>query len=137
MRLSCGGIFWDTTITTMRIYTDAPLPPAQSDQMYLDVIARTAGQGNFTIDVVSLSNPDLKLSSSITFVLNAYLCGDANADEAIDVGDVVYLIDYLFKGGPAVNPVMAGDATCDGVIDVSDVVYLINYLFKGGPAPSC
>jgi hypothetical protein len=137
VRLSCGGISWDTTITTMKIYTDDPMLPTQSDQMYLDVIPRTAGHGNFSIYVESLSKPDLKLSSSIAFVLNAYLRGDANADTVIDVGDVIYLINYLFKGGPAVNPLPSGDATCDGVIDVGDVVYLINYLFRGGTAPSC
>ncbi|HEX7401583.1 MAG TPA: LamG-like jellyroll fold domain-containing protein [candidate division Zixibacteria bacterium] len=65
------------------------------------------------------------------------LRGDANGDEVIDVGDVVYVINYLFKGGPEPDPVAAGDATCDGVVDVGDVVYLINYLFKGGPPPSC
>lgn len=64
------------------------------------------------------------------------LCrGDANGDGVIDVGDVVYLINYLFKGGPAPDPLEAGDANFDGVVDVGDVVYLINYLFKNGPQP--
>ncbi len=63
------------------------------------------------------------------------ICGDANGDELVDVGDVVYLINYLFKGGPAPIPWEAGDANSDGMVDVGDVVYLINYLFKGGPAP--
>ena len=66
-----------------------------------------------------------------------YLCGDVNSDGVVDVGDVVYLINYLFKGGAAPNPIQAGDVTRDGVVDIGDVVYLINYLFKGGPAPSC
>lgn len=66
-----------------------------------------------------------------------YLLGDCNGDGVIDVGDVVYLINYLYKNGPAPIPLMAGDVTCDGVVDVGDVVYLINYLYKGGPAPSC
>jgi hypothetical protein len=63
--------------------------------------------------------------------------GDANEDETIDIGDVVYLINYLFKSGPAPIPLLAGDATCEGFVDVGDVVFLINYLFRGGPAPSC
>jgi hypothetical protein len=66
-----------------------------------------------------------------------YVLGDVNGDTVIDVGDVVYIINYLFKGGLPPNPVEAGDVNCDGVVDVGDVVYLINYLFKGGPAPSC
>jgi len=63
------------------------------------------------------------------------LRGDANGDGKVSVSDVVYLINYLFKGGPAPNPLWVGDANCDGKITVSDVIYLINYLFKGGPPP--
>ncbi|MFH1335247.1 MAG: dockerin type I domain-containing protein [Candidatus Zixiibacteriota bacterium] len=50
---------------------------------------------------------------------------------------MVFLINYLFKGGPTPIPLLAGDCNCDGNVDVGDVVYLINYLFKGGPPPSC
>jgi hypothetical protein len=63
--------------------------------------------------------------------------GDVNADGLIDVGDVVYLINYLFKSGPPPNLIQAGDANCDSNVDIGDVVYLINYLFKSGPSPSC
>jgi len=60
--------------------------------------------------------------------------GDANVDGKVTVSDVVYLINFLFKGGP--EPWMAySDANGDGKVTVSDVVYLINYLFKGGPPP--
>ena len=64
-------------------------------------------------------------------------CGDANADGKITVSDVVYLVNYLFKGGPVAKPYEAGEANCDGKVTVSDVVYLVNYLFKGGPVPIC
>jgi len=61
--------------------------------------------------------------------------GDANGDGVINSADVVYLINYLFKGGPAPEPLQAGDVNCDEIINSADVVYLINYLFKGGPPP--
>jgi hypothetical protein len=64
-------------------------------------------------------------------------CGDANGDGKITVSDVVYLVNYLFKGGPIPKPYEAGEANCDGKVTVSDVVYLVNYLFKGGPVPVC
>jgi len=63
--------------------------------------------------------------------------GDANGDGIVNVGDVVYLIDYLFRGGPAPSFLVTGDVTCDGMINVGDVVYLITYLFKGGDPPGC
>jgi len=65
----------------------------------------------------------------------SYLLGDANGDGVINSADVVYLINYLFKGGPAPDPLDAGDVNCDGEINSADVVYLIDYLFKGGPPP--
>jgi len=66
-----------------------------------------------------------------------YITGDTNGDGVINSADVVYLINYLFKGGPAPEPLEAGDCNCDGVVNSADVVYLINYLFKGGPPPGC
>jgi hypothetical protein len=67
----------------------------------------------------------------------SFLAGDANADGQINASDVVYLINYLFVGGPEPQPWQSGDANCDGALNVSDVIYLINYLFIGGPAPGC
>jgi len=64
-----------------------------------------------------------------------YVCGDANGDGGTTVSDVVYLINYLFKGGPGVIDPIQGDPNQDGKITVADVVYLINFFFKGGPYP--
>jgi hypothetical protein len=66
-----------------------------------------------------------------------YLAGDPNHDGVIDISYVIYLINYLFIGGPAPVPLESGDVTCEGTADASDVVYLINYLFIGGPPPTC
>ena len=64
-----------------------------------------------------------------------FKAGDANGDGSLSVSDVVYLINYLFKGGPPADPIEAGDANCDGLVTIADVIYLVNYLFKGGPPP--
>jgi hypothetical protein len=66
---------------------------------------------------------------------HSFTRGDANGDGVIDIVDVVYLINYLFLGGPPPDPMAAGDATCDGVVDAADVVHLLNYLFVNGPPP--
>jgi hypothetical protein len=69
----------------------------------------------------------------------AFICGDANNDGEVNVGDAVHIINYVFKGGPAPDPVEAGDVNCDEQSNVGDAVYLINYVFKSGPepCPSC
>jgi hypothetical protein len=71
------------------------------------------------------------------YIILAVKYGDANGDNKVSVADVVYLINYLFKGGSPPNPFIKGDANGDGKVSTADVVYLINYLFKGGPPPHC
>jgi hypothetical protein len=61
--------------------------------------------------------------------------GDAGGDGVVNVTDVVFLVAYIFGGGPEPVPYMAGDADCNGVVNVSDAVYLITYIFGGGPPP--
>jgi len=64
-----------------------------------------------------------------------YPCGDCNGDGWIGPGDIVYLINYLFRDEPPPEPTCIGDVNCDGVASAGDVVYLIGYLFRSGPPP--
>ncbi|MEZ5360338.1 MAG: thrombospondin type 3 repeat-containing protein [Candidatus Zixiibacteriota bacterium] len=65
----------------------------------------------------------------------AYICGDANGDSSVNIGDAVYIIAYIFNGGPAPDPEAAGEVNCDGSVNIGDAVYMINYIFRGGAAP--
>jgi len=78
-------------------------------------------------DTLFLPNEGLQLND----------CGDADGDKVVNIGDAVYLINYIFKGGPAPEPLGSGDANCDTIVNIGDAVYLINYIFKGGPEPCC
>jgi len=62
-------------------------------------------------------------------------CGDANSDGTVDVSDAVHLINYIFVGGFAPEPLERGNVNCDLIVDVSDAVWIINYVFVGGDAP--
>jgi hypothetical protein len=79
------------------------------------------------------------LENGVISVCSCYpfIRGDTNGDCLISVSDLVFLINYLFKGGTPPDPIEAGDADCDGQVTVSDIIYLFSYLFKGGPAPRC
>jgi hypothetical protein len=66
------------------------------------------------------------------------VCGDATGDGIVNVGDVVYLVGYLYKSGPPpVCPQARGDVNSDGIINVGDVVYVVGFLYKSGPEPKC
>lgn len=73
--------------------------------------------------------------STQTFFLTYYMRGDANSDANINIGDVVYLINYIFKSGPPPAFEKLGDPNCDDHINIGDAVYLVNYIFKSGPDP--
>lgn len=64
-----------------------------------------------------------------------FACGDVDASNTVNVSDVVYLINYIFSGGPAPYPPDSGEVDCNGSVTISDAVYLISYIFSGGPAP--
>ena len=63
--------------------------------------------------------------------------GECDGLAAINILDIVYLINYKYKNGSAPVPytLCSGDADCDCKIDILDIVYLINYKYKNGPAP--
>jgi hypothetical protein len=67
----------------------------------------------------------------------AYICGDANNDQLVNIGDAVHLSYYIFKDGPAPIPEEAGNANCDDSVNIGDAVYLLNFIFKHGPPPCC
>ncbi len=66
---------------------------------------------------------------------NYAICGDANADDQINISDAVLLINYVFAGGPEPNPLTVGDTDCSGQVSISDAVLLINFIFAGGSGP--
>jgi len=63
--------------------------------------------------------------------------GDSNFDGIVLVSDLVYMVDYLFKGGPGPIPIEeAGDFSCVDGINVEDLTDMVTFLFKGGnPCP--
>jgi outer membrane protein assembly factor BamB len=65
----------------------------------------------------------------------SYQRGDANGDGVINVADVVYLVNFLYRSGDPPAPMDAGDANGDGIVNVADVVYLVNYLYRSGDPP--
>ncbi|GEM_PF-1787464 len=64
-----------------------------------------------------------------------YINGDVDRNETINILDIVYLVNYKFKGGAEPYPIGVADANCNLEVNILDIVYLVNYKFKGGPEP--
>lgn len=73
------------------------------------------------------------LSSTTTILLQYdcnYVKGDYDGDGTVDIGDALYLTDYLFKDGlPPVGGEGRADANGDGYIDIADAIYIIKYVY--------
>ncbi len=88
--------------------------------------------------VDSLGKGLLNPEGALTMLAN-FICGDTDGSSQVTISDAVYIINYIFAGGPPPVPSMAGDCDCSGMITISDAVYLITYIFSSGnpPCGSC
>jgi hypothetical protein len=79
---------------------------------------------------------DLSFEAAQPPVCPITLTGDVNNSGDRVTSDIIYLVNYVLKGGAAPIPCVAvGDANCDGQVATSDIIYLVNSILKGGPAP--
>jgi hypothetical protein len=88
-----------------------------------------ATAGSDPMDVAAENGNILVLGSGASY-------GDVNNDGTINIGDVVYLVNYLYRNGEEPQPWwFVGTVNCDLVVNIGDVVYLVNYLYRGGEPP--
>lgn len=100
------------------------------------------GEFNTSGGVERVAAPDgeLYVADSYGFlVLSAQLpefrAGDPSGDGLTNISDIVYIIDYVFKNGPAPAVAESADANGDCTINIADAIYLVNYVFRSGPMP--
>ena len=116
-----------------------------------DVVAAGGTEGTSTDFILNATAGQTAIgsSSSTSFVINAGYwqkfpgdpcCdypGDVNNSLSLNILDVTFLINFLYKSGPDPACMPEGDADGDGAINILDVVRIINYLYKSGPPPIC
>jgi photosystem II stability/assembly factor-like uncharacterized protein len=129
-----GQLAWDLNPDSSRVELNGGEIDTSFVMVTVPYTANVNDVDRIIFKAVSQANPFYTDQDTI-WVTVAAKRGDANNDRSIDIGDVVFLINFLFKNGSAPYILDSGDVNCDGKIDVADVVYLINYLFRGGPAP--
>lgn len=98
-------------------------------------------EADYILSVV-VDEENLKIESNeennedVEIVSYEYICGDVNVDGEIQIGDAIYLLNYLYRNGePPICGNKCGDVNLDGIMQVGDVIYTINYLFRNGPEP--
>jgi len=73
------------------------------------------------------------VKGNIFVAVNMY--GDADGSGDVNIGDGVYLVNYIFHGQRPPIPTESGDANLDTDVNVGDVVFIVDYVFFGGSAP--
>jgi hypothetical protein len=135
---------YDTDLYDSRLYsfilaTDAGFADADtvsglSDSTYTPSDSFAVGMVYYW-KVLASDNFGGVTESQSVFMFSTLNPGDANGDGTVNVGDVVHIINYVFKGGPAPDPLNSGDVNQDCAVDVGDAVYLINFIFRDGAPP--
>lgn len=115
---SDGNVIWDETDDVN--YPDAGRPP------HIGLPDTCIQRATTVYYVVEMTNGLLS---------SEYNCGDASGDGLINITDAVFIIQFIFNGGPPPQPTPAGDLNCDSITNITDVVYIIQYIFAGGPEP--
>ncbi|MGQ9590874.1 MAG: hypothetical protein ACUVYA_11330 [Planctomycetota bacterium] len=60
---------------------------------------------------------------------------DPNDDGQVNITDGIYVLNFLFLGGPEPTCSEAADPNDDGGVNITDGIYILNFLFLGGPEP--
>jgi hypothetical protein len=65
-----------------------------------------------------------------------WLPGDIDHSHAVDIGDLVFIVNYMFAGAGPPSPSFIMDVNGDCIApDVTDLIYLVSYMFGNGAAP--
>ena len=82
-----------------------------------------------------VGTPDIPGRVYLTYGEKSFVRGDVNFDEKLDLSDAIFILSYLFLGGPPPRCEDAADTNDKGTLDITDAVYLLNHLFLGNAAP--
>jgi hypothetical protein len=64
------------------------------------------------------------------------LRGDSDGNDARELTDAVYLLNYLFFGGPAPPCLPQADADGNERLQITDAILVLDFLFRGGVEPA-
>src|SRR4030067_1108372 len=98
-------------------------------------VAIPEGNAFFRNDGVQYSPLWIRSSCAVSSLTCLYKPGDANGDGKVDLADLIFMVNYIMKGGPAPTFECQADLNADKIVTLLDVVVAVNYLFKGGNPP--
>ena len=119
------------------IYLSMITPP-HADTFWLDTTTIPIDTVTVVKTVFSQSNPAVSIFPEFVpapGVFVGYEPGDADGNGRLNIGDVTFLIQRIFAGGPAPPILNAADPNADCRINIGDVTFLVQWIFVGGSEP--
>ncbi len=102
------------------------------------VSGTTSDTGLFTFTVLVDDNGSSYLDQAeftIHFSPTTVIPGDVDMSGSVNICDLTFIVDYLFRGGPPPPVLNTADVNGSCDISVEDLTYLVAYLFQNGSAP--
>lgn len=134
--------WWDgTSFSTPFVSAQAALILSINHSMTSIEVRNIIANSAVNIDQINpgfeglLGDGMIDIGASIEAIIQN-LMGDYDESGSLNILDIIYIINYIYKDGPAPIPLISGDMDCSNSINILDVIYLINYLYKDGP-PAC
>ncbi len=86
--------------------------------------------------VIAKDNTNLSSPSSNVVTFWTWTPGDVDHSNSVNILDLTYIVDYIFRGGPGVTPEFIGDLNGDcSSLNIIDLTYIVDLIFRGGPQP--
>jgi len=117
------------------IPTSDTIPAGSSMDISVNFDAIGVNAGDYFANILLSSNDPDEPQVRVPATLKVIKCvaGDVDGDEYAVFPDIIFLVDYVFRGGPRAD--CRGDVNADGKINLGDIMYLVIYLFRDGPEP--
>lgn len=108
-----------------------PITFRPGDSQYV-LIKMAVGQGRDRLSSISRLKQNLNQSIDIY-----YACFDMNGNDAVNILDISYLINFLYKNGSTPVLPATGDVNGDDNPNILDITYMIKFMYRGGDPPIC
>ncbi len=65
--------------------------------------------------------------------LACFMRGDSDGNGHVQLTDTIFLLLFLFQGGPLPGCLDAADGNDSSTLDLADAIFVLTHLFRGGP----
>ncbi|UCE25456.1 MAG: immune inhibitor A [Candidatus Zixiibacteriota bacterium] len=130
------GVYIDD-IENVEVFGDSTEISASIFETFYNFSAKPAGEYWYRVTATDGEGQESRISTYTKTVVTGTECcllrGDCDHSGQVDVLDVDYFMDWLWREGPGLPCPGEGDVDASSQIDALDIDYLVDFLFREGP----